>query len=38
MITVDNGSEFHSHKDIEEATSVEFFFATPHPLMGTRDQ
>ena len=29
-ITADNGSEFHSYKDIEEATGVEFYFATPH--------
>ncbi|KUK47628.1 MAG: Transposase [Actinobacteria bacterium 66_15] len=29
-ITADNGTEFHSYKQIEEATSVEFYFATPH--------
>jgi IS30 family transposase len=29
-ITADNGTEFHSYKQIEEATGVEFFFATPH--------
>jgi IS30 family transposase len=29
-ITADNGSEFHSYKQIEAATGVEFFFATPH--------
>jgi len=29
-ITADNGSEFHSYKDIEAATGVEFYFATPH--------
>jgi IS30 family transposase len=29
-ITADNGSEFHSYRLIEEATGVEFFFATPH--------
>lgn len=29
-ITADNGTEFHSYKDIEEATGVEFYFATPH--------
>lgn len=29
-ITADNGSEFHSYRDIEEATGVEFYFATPH--------
>ena len=29
-ITADNGSEFHSFKEIEEATGVPFYFATPH--------
>lgn len=29
-ITADNGTEFHSYKDIETATGVEFYFATPH--------
>jgi IS30 family transposase len=29
-ITADNGSEFHSYKEIEAATGVEFYFATPH--------
>jgi IS30 family transposase len=29
-ITADNGTEFHSYKDIEAATGVEFYFATPH--------
>jgi len=29
-ITADNGTEFHSYKMIEEATGVEFYFATPH--------
>jgi IS30 family transposase len=29
-ITADNGSEFHSYKDVEAATGVEFYFATPH--------
>jgi IS30 family transposase len=29
-ITADNGSEFHCYKEIEAATAVEFFFATPH--------
>jgi IS30 family transposase len=29
-ITADNGSEFHGYRDIEEATGVEFYFATPH--------
>jgi IS30 family transposase len=29
-ITADNGTEFHSYKQIEEATGVEFSFATPH--------
>jgi IS30 family transposase len=29
-ITADNGTEFHSYKQIEEATGVPFYFATPH--------
>jgi len=29
-ITADNGSEFHSYKEIERATGVDFYFATPH--------
>lgn len=29
-ITADNGTEFHGYKDIEAATGVTFFFATPH--------
>jgi len=29
-ITADNGSEFNSYKDIEAATGVLFYFATPH--------
>jgi IS30 family transposase len=29
-ITADNGTEFHSYKDVERATGVQFFFATPH--------
>lgn len=29
-ITSDNGTEFHSYKQIEAATGVEFYFATPH--------
>ena len=29
-ITADNGTEFHSYRDIEAATGVEFYFATPH--------
>jgi IS30 family transposase len=29
-ITADNGSEFHSYRQIEAATGVEFYFATPH--------
>lgn len=29
-ITADNGTEFHSHKLVEEATGVPFYFATPH--------
>jgi IS30 family transposase len=29
-ITADNGTEFHSYKEIEKATGVRFYFATPH--------
>ena len=29
-ITADNGTEFHSYSDIEAATGVCFYFATPH--------
>jgi IS30 family transposase len=29
-ITADNGTEFHSYQKIEQATELEFFFATPH--------
>jgi transposase, IS30 family len=29
-ITSDNGSEFHGYKDVETATGVAFYFATPH--------
>ncbi|MEJ0098803.1 MAG: IS30 family transposase [Pseudomonadota bacterium] len=29
-ITADNGTEFHGYADIEKATSVPFYFATPH--------
>ena len=29
-ITADNGTEFHRYKQIEQATGVEFYFATPH--------
>jgi len=29
-ITADNGTEFHGYGRIEEATGVEFYFATPH--------
>lgn len=29
-ITADNGTEFHGYADIEEATGVTFYFATPH--------
>lgn len=29
-VTSDNGTEFHCYKQIEEATGVEFYFATPH--------
>jgi len=29
-ITADNGTEFHRYRDIEGATGVAFYFATPH--------
>ena len=29
-ITADNGTEFHSYVEVEKATGVEFFFATPY--------
>ena len=29
-ITVDNGPEFHGYKEIERATGVTFYFATPY--------
>jgi IS30 family transposase len=29
-ITSDNGCEFHGYKEVEEATGVKFYFATPH--------
>ncbi len=29
-ITADNGTEFHQYPEIEEATGVRFYFATPH--------
>jgi transposase, IS30 family len=29
-ITADNGTEFHGYADIEKATDVPFYFATPH--------
>jgi len=29
-VTVDNGTEFHSYRDVEAATGARFFFATPH--------
>jgi len=29
-ITVDNGPEFHSYKEIEQATAVTIYFATPY--------
>jgi transposase, IS30 family len=29
-ITADNGTEFHSYRDVEAATGVKFYFATPH--------
>jgi IS30 family transposase len=29
-ITADNGTKFHQYPEIEEATGVRFYFATPH--------
>jgi IS30 family transposase len=29
-ITADNGTEFHSYQEVEVATGVRFYFATPH--------
>ena len=29
-ITADNGTEFHQHRQVEEATGVKFFFARPY--------
>lgn len=29
-VTADNGTEFHQYPEIEEATGVRFYFATPH--------
>ena len=29
-ITADNGTEFHGYRQIEEQSSVKFYFATPH--------
>jgi len=29
-ITADNGTELHSYREIERATGVKFYFATPH--------
>lgn len=29
-ITSDNGCEFHGYKEVEEASGVRFYFATPH--------
>lgn len=29
-ITADNGCEFHGFKEVEKATGVKFYFATPH--------
>ncbi|NTW28961.1 MAG: IS30 family transposase [Coriobacteriia bacterium] len=29
-VTADNGTEFHGYRDIEAATGVPFYFATPH--------
>jgi IS30 family transposase len=36
-ITADSGTEFHSYKDVETATGVKFYFATPS-LVGARNQ
>ncbi len=29
-ITADNGTEFHDYAQLERATGIRFFFATPH--------
>jgi len=29
-VTADNGTEFHSYREIEAATGALFYFATPH--------
>lgn len=29
-ITADNGTEFHSYRDVEAATGVTIYFATPY--------
>jgi IS30 family transposase len=29
-LTADNGCEFHGYKKVEDATGVQFYFATPH--------
>ena len=29
-ITADNGSEFHGYRELEKASGVKFYFATPH--------
>jgi transposase, IS30 family len=29
-LTADNGTEFHSYREVEEATGALFYFATPH--------
>lgn len=29
-ITLDNGTEFHGYKDVEQSTGVKFYFATPY--------
>jgi IS30 family transposase len=29
-ITADNGTEFHSYREVEAATGVSYYFATPH--------
>lgn len=29
-ITADNGTEFHSYREVERVTGVKFYFATPH--------
>ena len=29
-VTVDNGTEFHGYRDIEQQPATRFYFATPH--------